>query len=371
MNKLVKKLFTKGEQVAFYSDPTLDAAYENIYQSIRNQNAHLLQPPSNTPSKLYRFYMDMSHELQCEIMYVARKLINNANDAAHYKITFKNFPGAVPLNLQSGKVAYLESWIVDALKLKARLSIEYKITDLRNILNFVYRRNPITDTEKWTWEQLRSLILSHLSYADQIIGIADFLNGLIRHQKNSEKPIKGVRSIRDDLQSLTIHQLEVWIRDNTEELKNAIQPDAIMQVYAGICDIRNNMICKGDLRPARHYVKAQHKGTDGQKVMAKEICDALGISRPTLSRLLKDPDNAWGLTPTCISSWRFFNLYRKTHQTLIEEHKANPKSKVCKPKVKALLTRTGDISDGTQSATQPFKPDGQKPRKQIKYVTPK
>lgn len=371
MNQLVKKLFNKGEPVATYSSPAFNAVYESIYQAICKENAHRLQPPGNAPNEFYRFCPDMSHDLQGQIKTVVSKLIQNDHDAANGGIFLKNLPGTVPFTIKNGEVVYIASWNVEALKLKARLSCEYNIAALRNSLDFVYQQNPITATEKWVWQCHKSLILSHLSYADQIIGIADFLNGLIRHQQNSEEPIKGVRSIRDDLQFLTIHQLEVWIRESTEGLKNAIQPDAIMQVYAGICDIRNNMICKGDLRPARHYVKAKHKGSDGKKVTAKEICEALGISRPTLSRILKDPKNAWGLTPTCITSWQFFNVYLDTHQELIRMHKANPKSKIRNHKPRVSPTDTGDISDCTQSATQPFKPDGRKPGKPIKYVTPK
>lgn len=248
MNQLVKKLFNKCESVATYSNPIFNAVYESIYQAIRNENAHRLQPPGNTPNEFYRFCTDMSHDLQGQIKTVVNKLIQNANDAANGGIFLNDLPGTVPFTIKNGEVVYIASWNVEALKLKARLSCEYNITALRNSLDFVYQQNPITATEKWVWQCHKSLILSHLSYADQIIGIADFLNGIIRHQQNCGKPIKDVRSIRDDLQFLTIHQLEVWIRENTEGLKNAIQPDAIMQVYAAICDIRNNMICKDELR---------------------------------------------------------------------------------------------------------------------------
>lgn len=369
MNKLVKNLFFKSEPVAAYSNPIFNAVYESIYQSIRKENAHRLQPPGNAPKEFYRFSTDMSHDLQGQITNVVGKLIQNANDAANGGIFFNDLPGTVPFTIKNGEVVYIASWNIEALKLKARLSCEYNITALRNSLNFVYQQNPITATEKWVWQCHKSLILSHLSYADQIIGIADFLNGLIRHQQSCGKRMDGFHSIRDDLQCLTIHQLEVWIRENTEGLKNAIQPDAIVQVYAGICDIRNNMICKGDLRPAKHYVKAKHKGSDGQKVTTKEICEALGISRPTVSRLLKDPDNAWGLTPMHISSWKAFQVYLDTHQELIRMHKSKPKSKIRNHKPEVSLAASGDISDCTQSATENFKPYGRKTGKPIKYVT--
>lgn len=369
MNQLVKKLFNKGESVATYSNPIFNAVYESIYQAIRNENAHRLQPPGNAPNEFYRFCTDMSHDLQGQIKTVVSKLIQNANDAANGGIFLNNLPGTVPFTIKNGEVVYIASWNVEALKLKARLSCEYNITALRNSLDFVYQQNPITATEKWVWQCHKSLILSHLSYADQITGIADFLNGLIRHQQSCGKTIQGVRSIRDDLQFLTIHQLEVWIRENTEGLKNAIQPDAIMQVYASICDIRNNMICKGDLRPAKHYVKAKHKGTDGKKVMVKEVCEALGISRPTLNRLLRDPNNAWGLMPIHLATWHAFNKYRKDNQEIIRRHKDNCKSKIRNHKPGVSLTASGDISDCTQSATENFKPYGRKTGKPIKYVT--
>lgn len=40
MNKPVKNLFFKSEQVAPYGDTTFDDVYESIYQSIRKENAH-------------------------------------------------------------------------------------------------------------------------------------------------------------------------------------------------------------------------------------------------------------------------------------------------------------------------------------------
>ena len=90
--------------------------------------------------------------------------------------------------------------------------------------------------------------------------------------------------------------------------------------------------------------------------MKKEVASQLGLSRAGLDYLLKHPDNEWGLKTDYIQSWRAFNYYIETHKDIIDRHKKNPKCKLRKCRAKIGLTKTGDVSDKSQSATQNYKP---------------
>lgn len=100
-------------------------------------------------------------------------------------------------------------------------------------------------------------------------------------------------------------------------------------------------------------VRNQHPrkrtGPDGCAVTKTEAADALGISRPALYALLRNPGNAWELSPAHLGSWTIFRRYLDTHAGTIDAHRASKRKRKRRPDIR--LTKTGRIE--TAPARQP------------------
>ena len=231
-----------------------------------------------------------------------------------------------------------------AATLETALLEDFRARDLHVYFDFAYQYNATSDQKRRHDKLIQRLRDTYAKYIDRAADLG--IDGATKHGDFIEVDAPDGSELCPTLLDRPLGSI---IREVKRKEK---------QLFGMVKDIAKNGTRRGDFKEGRRYIKTKQRGIDERAPLKKEINERLGITTPTRIALLKNPDNEWGLTTDCIQSWQAFTYYCETHKDIIDQHKVNAKSKIRKPRAKLVLTKTGNMSDLSQSATQNFKPHG-------------